>query len=120
MEIIEKQNLRELIFNKISSLDIYGYYMPHPFSLNKLTNNPFVSKDKNPSFMISNRYGNITFIDFGDIPNKVKYNNTEELLKIDFVDEHTKHLGFSEFIVGSDVLIAKYKNGLKVTIGYIT
>ena len=59
MEIIEKQNLRELIFNKISSLDIYGYYMPHPFSLNKLTNNPFVSKDKNPSFIIGNKTGDI-------------------------------------------------------------
>jgi DNA primase len=59
MEIIEKQNLRELIFNKISSLDIYGYYMPHSFSLNKLTNNPFVSKDKNPSFIIGNKTGDI-------------------------------------------------------------
>lgn len=59
MEIIEKQNLRELIFNKISSLDIYGYYMPHSFSLNKLTKNPFLSKDRNPSFIIGNKTGDI-------------------------------------------------------------
>lgn len=39
--------------------------MPHAFELNEVTYSPF-RDERNPSFMIGNRHGRLTFIDFGD------------------------------------------------------
>lgn len=56
----------ENILKRITEYDIFRFYMKGTkWNLNEGTHSPF-RKDKHPSFMISNRYGNISFIDFGD------------------------------------------------------
>jgi len=55
----------ETILSKISEYDIFRYYMPHPFKLNVVTLSPF-RKEDNPSFIIGNKRGFISFIDFAD------------------------------------------------------
>lgn len=57
---------QETIFKRITEYDIFRFYMPSKgWKVNEATHSPF-REDKNPSFMISNRYGSLTFIDFGD------------------------------------------------------
>jgi hypothetical protein len=55
----------EHILTKVSEYDIFKYYMPHQFILNEVTISPF-RNERNPSFIIGDRYGRISFIDFGD------------------------------------------------------
>ncbi len=56
----------ETILSKITEYDIFKFYMPKTnWKINVATNSPF-RKDDNPSFLISNRGGNIHFIDFAD------------------------------------------------------
>ena len=56
----------ENVLNKISEYDIFRFYMPSKaWKINVATNSPF-RKDDNPSFLISNRHGNLHFIDFAD------------------------------------------------------
>lgn len=50
---------REIIFSKINNYDIYMLYMPWKFSLNVTCHNPFVKED-NPSFIIGNKFGEVT------------------------------------------------------------
>lgn len=56
---------QENILKRISEYDIFRYYMPNKFEINQVTNSPF-REDRNPSFLISNRYGSLGYIDFGD------------------------------------------------------
>ena len=54
------------ILSKISEFDIFMFYMPHKnWKLNHVTNSPF-REEKNPSFVIGNKNGYLSFIDFGD------------------------------------------------------
>ena len=54
----------EAILDKISEYDIFRYYMPdHDWKLNKVTYSPFRTEN-NPSFVIGNKRGFISFIDF--------------------------------------------------------
>lgn len=56
----------ESILDKISEYDIFRYYMPnHDWVLNRVTYSPFRSEN-NPSFVIGNKRGFISFIDFAD------------------------------------------------------
>lgn len=55
----------ESILDKISEYDIFKYYMPGDWKLNQVTLSPF-RKETNPSFVIGNRKGYISFIDFGN------------------------------------------------------
>lgn len=50
---------REEIFSRISSYDVYKEFMPWPFELNVACKNPFV-KEKHPSFIIGDKFGEIT------------------------------------------------------------
>jgi len=57
---------RENILLRITPYDIFRYYMPNKsWSVNNATLSPF-RKENNPSFMIGNRGGNLSFIDFTD------------------------------------------------------
>jgi hypothetical protein len=56
---------QESILKRITEYDIFKYYMPGDWRPNIPTNSPF-REDRNPSFIISNKYGNLNFIDFGD------------------------------------------------------
>ena len=54
------------VLMKISEYDIFRWYMPNKsWKINNVTNSPF-RKDDNPSFLVSNRHGNLHFIDFAD------------------------------------------------------
>jgi len=56
----------ETILNRVSEFTIYSYYMPNKdWELNKVTKSPFC-EDKNPSFIIGNKYGHLTHIAFND------------------------------------------------------
>lgn len=56
----------EAILRRISEYDIFRYYMPHKsFKLNQVTYSPF-RNEQNPSFLIGNKYGRLSFIDFAD------------------------------------------------------
>jgi DNA primase len=60
----------ETIFQRITSYDIFRFYMPQKdWRLNHVTNSPF-RRDETPSFIIGNRGGDLTFIDFGDTSKK--------------------------------------------------
>ncbi len=60
----------EAILQRISEYDIFRYYMPHNnWSLNQVCISPFLRGshyENTPSFIISNRSGNLSFIDFTD------------------------------------------------------
>ena len=57
----------ESILEKVSEYDIFRYYMPNSdWKPNNVTFSPFRS-EKTPSFMIGNKHGRLTFIDFGDL-----------------------------------------------------
>jgi hypothetical protein len=56
----------DTIFQRITQYDIFRYYMPNKdWKINHVTHSPF-RKDVHPSFMIGNRGGNLTFIDFAN------------------------------------------------------
>ena len=56
----------ETILSKISDYDIFRFYMPtRDWKLNQVTFSPF-RMEKNPSFVIGNRFGPVSFIDFAD------------------------------------------------------
>lgn len=53
----------ETILKFVSEFDIFHFYMPRKWKLNEVTNSP-LHKDENPSFLIGNRNGYLSFIDF--------------------------------------------------------
>jgi DNA primase len=56
----------DAILTKISSYDIFRWYMPNKdWKINHVTYSPF-RNERNPSFLIGNRHGAMSFIDFGD------------------------------------------------------
>jgi len=56
----------ESVLDKISEYDIFRFYMPtQDWNVNKVTYSPF-RQENNPSFVIGNKRGFITFIDFAD------------------------------------------------------
>lgn len=58
--------LAESILDKISEYDIFRYYMPiKDWKLNVVTFSPF-RQERNPSFLIGNKHGRLSFIDFAD------------------------------------------------------
>lgn len=60
----------ETILSRISEYDIFRHYMPsRSWQLNDVTYSPF-REERNPSFLIGNKYGSLHFIDFGDTSKK--------------------------------------------------
>ena len=56
----------ETILSKISTFDIFKFYMPErDWRLNTVTYSPF-RNENHPSFVIGNKYGEISFIDFAE------------------------------------------------------
>lgn len=56
----------EKILEKITEYDIFKYYMPNTdWEPNVVTFSPF-RNERNPSFVIGNKHGRLTFIDFAD------------------------------------------------------
>jgi DNA primase len=62
----EKHIRTDSILEKVSEYDIFKYYMPNSdWKPNIITFSPF-RNERNPSFMIGNKHGRLTFIDFAD------------------------------------------------------
>lgn len=60
----------EAVLKKISEYDIFRYYMPDKsWKVNQATLSPF-RNERNPSFVIGNKRGYLSFIDFGDTSKK--------------------------------------------------
>jgi len=60
----------DVIFQRVTQYDIFRYYMPNKdWKINQATHSPF-HDDPHPSFMVGNRGGNLTFIDFADTSKK--------------------------------------------------
>jgi len=56
----------ENILKLVSDFDIFRYFMPNKkWKINEVTNSPF-REDKNPSLLIGNKNGYLSFVDFGD------------------------------------------------------
>lgn len=56
----------ETILQRITEYDIFRWYMPDKsWKLNAVTYSPF-RNESNPSFLIGNRYGKLSFVDFAD------------------------------------------------------
>lgn len=56
----------EGVLNLISEYDIFKYYMPdRSWKINRATYSPF-RQENNPSFVIGNKHGRLSFIDFAD------------------------------------------------------
>ena len=56
----------ESILNRVTEYDIFRWYMvDKTWKLNQVTYSPF-RHERNPSFLIGNRYGRLSFIDFAD------------------------------------------------------
>ncbi len=64
--IVETLNM-ENILKKVNAYDVYRFYMGRDFKLNIPTHSPMPGrKDKNPSFIIGDKYGELFHIDFAD------------------------------------------------------
>jgi len=61
----KEQLTPETVLSKITEYDIFKWYMPNPWKINQVTLSPFRA-ERNPSFLIGNKHGNLSFIDFGD------------------------------------------------------
>lgn len=56
----------DVILSKVTEYDIFKWYMPHrSWKINDVTLSPF-RNERNPSFLIGNKYGSLYFIDFAD------------------------------------------------------
>ena len=91
---------RENILLRITPFDIFKYYMPNDYwSVNTATISPF-RDEKNPSFVIGNRGGNLTFIDFTDTSLKGDcFTFVKKLFNLDSMDSILKMID-SDFGLG--------------------
>lgn len=57
---------KQTVLAKVSEYDIFRWYMPNKdWKLNRVTFSPF-RNESNPSFIIGNRFGYLSFVDFAD------------------------------------------------------
>ena len=56
----------EAVLKKLTPYDVFRWYMPtKDWKLNHVTLSPF-RNERNPSFIIGNKHGTLSFVDFGD------------------------------------------------------
>lgn len=108
----------DAILSRISEYDIFRYYMPtHDWKLNVVTYSPF-RKENNPSFVIGNKLGYLSFIDFADTSRRgdcfnfvqILFNlrDNGEVLKL--IDKDF-NLGFASGVYSDDYkkIVSEYK-----------
>lgn len=79
------------ILNKLSEYDIFRYYMPtKDWDLNEVTFSPF-REERNPSFIIGNKKGYLSFIDFANTEYRGDcFNFVKMLYKLSTLDDVLK------------------------------
>ena len=90
---------KEQILSKVGALSIFTFYMPHEFRLNRRCHNPFVAKDNNPSMIIGDRNGEITFKCFNSNNQGDCFSFVMQMFNIDFIqalDKIAKDFGLKE------------------------
>jgi hypothetical protein len=108
----------DAILSRISEYDIFRYYMPtHDWKLNVVTYSPF-RKENNPSFVIGNKLGYLSFIDFADTSKRgdcfnfvqtlFNLRDNSEVLKL--IDKDF-NLGFTTGVYSDDYkkIVSEYK-----------
>ena len=108
----------DAILSRISEYDIFRYYMPNQdWKLNRVTYSPF-RHENNPSFVIGNKLGYLSFIDFADTSKrgscfdfvKALFNlrDTSEVLRL--IDKDF-NLGFVNGVYTDDYkkIVSEYK-----------
>jgi hypothetical protein len=108
----------DAILSRISEYDIFRYYMPtHDWKLNVVTYSPF-RKENNPSFVIGNKLGYLSFIDFADTSRRgdcfnfvqtlFNLRDNSEVLKL--IDKDF-NLGFASGVYSDDYkkIVSEYK-----------
>ncbi len=107
----------DAILARISAFDIYRWYMPtKDWQLNQVTHSPFC-QDKTPSFVIGNKYGNITHIAFNDTSKRGDcFNFVRQLFNLSTLDDVLRkidtdfQLGLSGGVIGDyKMVISQYK-----------
>lgn len=105
------------ILKRISHFDIFKYYMPYNnWKLNEVCLSPF-RQEKNPSFIIGNKGGILSYIDFGDTSKRGDcFQFVKDLYHLSSIDEVLKmidkdfELGiFSGKIGNYKKIISEYK-----------
>jgi hypothetical protein len=82
---LQKETItKEQILSKVGALSIFTFYMPYEFRLNRRCQNPFVAKDNNPSMIIGDRNGEITFKCFNSNNQGDCFSFVMQLHNIDF------------------------------------
>lgn len=111
----------ENVLQKISEYDIFKFYMPHSnWSLNVATYSPF-RNERNPSFMIGDKHGRISYIDFADTSKRgncfdfvrtlfnLNFNQTLEMIDKDFGLGFRKSTNTEQY----KTIVAEYKQPIK-------
>lgn len=91
---------KESILQKISEYDIFMFYMPsRDWKLNKVTYSPF-RNESHPSFLIGNKHGWISFIDFADASKRGDcFTFVKEMFNLSNLDDILKKID-SDFGLG--------------------
>lgn len=106
------------VLDKITEYDIFRWYMPDKsWKLNRVTYSPY-RNESNPSFIIGNKNGNLSFIDFADTSRRGDcFEFVKTLHNLSSMDDVLKlidrdfHLGIASGIVTEEYkkIVSEYK-----------
>lgn len=81
---------KELLLKEIGAYNIFNYYMPNPWKLNRLCKNPFTHTDSNPSCIIGTKNNEITFKCFNSDNKGDCFSFVMQLFNISFIEALNK------------------------------
>jgi len=106
------------VLDKITEYDIFRWYMPDKsWKLNRVTYSPY-RNESNPSFIIGNKNGNLSFIDFADTSKRGDcFEFVKTLHNLSSMDDVLKlidrdfHLGIASGVVTEEYkkIVSEYK-----------
>ena len=109
---------KQSVLDKITEYDIFRWYMPDKsWKLNRVTYSPY-RNESNPSFIIGNKNGNLSFIDFADTSRRGDcFEFVKTLHNLSSMDDVLKlidrdfHLGIASGVVTEEYkkIVSEYK-----------
>ena len=114
------------ILNLITDYDIFRFYMPNKsWKLNAVTYSPF-RNEKNPSFVIGNKCGDLSFIDFSDTSKRGDcFQFVKDLYNLPSIYDAVKlidkdfNLGISTGVIGDyKRIVSEYKQPEEISRRY--